>query len=61
MTDQGMTIHTDWSDCSLPALTKCDGCGEESYCIFIGRDYKKRCPKCRDKHNGRKKKKEEKK
>lgn len=29
--------------------TKCDECGEESYCIFITREYKKLCGKCYDK------------
>ena len=28
--------------------TKCDECGEESYCIYITREYKKLCPKCYD-------------
>lgn len=28
--------------------TKCDECGEESYCIFITDEYKKLCDDCYD-------------
>ena len=29
--------------------TKCDVCGEESYVIYITREYKKLCDECYDK------------
>lgn len=29
--------------------TKCEECGEESYCIFLTREYKKLCDVCYDK------------
>ena len=29
--------------------TKCEECGEKSYCIYITHDYKKLCGECYDK------------
>ena len=28
--------------------TKCDNCGEYSFVIYIGRDYRRICDKCKD-------------